>query len=151
MIGAKSRRAGERRIWRDDTDQVLLNLGAGSRVDIPTLEAKTFTVRPGFEVVVRFRMPWNTHGAIGGVIRAYIADGTGADAAAVVKAAGQSAQARAANAEVGCIDAEEVIDVPGTYTRKPQVGASTASGAGAGMLANATTRPAFSILERPLR
>lgn len=131
-------------IWFDDTDVSVTGIAGAARIDIPAFEPKTFDVDAGKVVYVEFYMPWNTHALAGGIIRGFVSDNTGADAAAVIKAQANSAKAYTTNAEVGVVIAKERLTVPGTYTRKPQVGASTASGAH-GMLANAIVRPHFRI------
>jgi hypothetical protein len=133
-------------LWFDDTDVSITQIANAARVDIAALEPKTFEVLPGRIVYVEFVSPWNTHALLGGLIRAYVSDNTGADAAAVVKGQSNSAKAYANAAEIGPVHAMERITVPGVYTRKPQAGASLASGVH-GMLANATVRPWFRIFE----
>lgn len=136
-------------LHRDTSDQSVTGIPAAGRIDVAALEPVTFDVEPGFMVIVRFRMPWNTHALAGGMIRGYIADNAGADAAANLKAQAFSGKAYTTNVEVGALIVEEEILVPGTYSRKPQVGSNSASGAH-GALATATSPLAFSIREAPL-
>lgn len=144
-MGFGARRSREVAIHSDQTDQSVLSIGGAARLDIAALEVVQFEALEGWETWVEFFMPWNSSGTLGGTVRAHISDGVGADAASAVKATGHSAEARAANSSVGQVRAVERIVAPGIYTRRPQVGASLATGASAGMLASAVVKPTFRV------